>query len=248
MAHPRALEWTPERVRAFWNGVQKTPLRERSFSLHAGRAVALLVRRHLARGARVVDFGGGDGTLARILAAGGIVATVHEPAVERLAAVDVDRLPAAEADRGRFDGLVLSEVLEHVLDVEMDETFDAIRSLLAPGGIIVVTVPNDERLDDGLVYCPVSETYFHRWQHVRAFTVESLDAFMAGRGFRRIAGAGTILDDRIARLCGVFGPGPAPAVMAAVLAVVGVLAALAPGPLRRRLRNNLVWVGRRSAP
>ncbi len=249
MSEPRALEWTPDRVRAFWNGVQKTPLRHRSFSRDAGHAVALLVRRHVRAGGRIVDFGGGDGTLARILAADGYATAVHEPAVERLADADVDRLSPAGGPAGddRFDGLVLSEVLEHVLDAEMDETFDAIRRLLAPGGIVVVTVPNDERLEDGLVYCPVSDTYFHRWQHVRAFTAESLDAFMAHRGFRRLAGAETLLDDRIARPCARLGPVVAPAAMAAVLAMVGILAPLAPRPVRRRLRRNLVWIGRRTA-
>jgi hypothetical protein len=35
-----------------------------------------------------------------------------------------------------------------------------------------------------MVYCPVSNLLFHRWQHVRSLTPESLAALLAPHGFR----------------------------------------------------------------
>ena len=34
-------------------------------------------------------------------------------------------------------------------------------------------------------YCPSCSTLFHRWQHVRSFTPESLADLLAGAGFER---------------------------------------------------------------
>lgn len=33
------------------------------------------------------------------------------------------------------------------------------------GGALIITTPNEENLEDNMVYCPVSNTIFHRWQH-----------------------------------------------------------------------------------
>jgi hypothetical protein len=49
-----------------------------------------------------------------------------------------------------------------------------------------VTTPNNEDLELGMAYCPVSNTLFHRWQHVRSFTGESLSCLLSRHGISPI--------------------------------------------------------------
>jgi hypothetical protein len=81
---------------------------------------------------------------------------------------------------------MMAEVIEHILDEQLDATLRRLADLTRPGGILVVTTPNNEDLELGMVYCPVSNTLFHRWQHVRSFTDISLAALLAQYGFEAL--------------------------------------------------------------
>lgn len=59
-----------------------------------------------------------------------------------------------------FDGILLMELLEHVMDVE--ELLNTVKPLLAPGGRILITLPNDKNAD----HPPI--------QHVREFDLENI--------------------------------------------------------------------------
>jgi len=59
-----------------------------------------------------------------------------------------------------------------------------VKKLGNPGSKIIFTTPNNERLDDSVVYCPVCEHTFHRWQHVRSWNVQSLTSFMEKNGLK----------------------------------------------------------------
>ncbi len=61
------------------------------------------------------------------------------------------------------------------------------RGLLAPGGWLVCTTPNDENLEAAMVFCPASGKIFHPMQHVRSWTAGSLAARMAAEGFADVA-------------------------------------------------------------
>lgn len=72
----------------------------------------------------------------------------------------------AEEDIGKFfpeksfDGILLLELLEHVMDVE--KIINSVKPLLAPGGRILITVPNDKN------------AHHHTIQHVREFDAENI--------------------------------------------------------------------------
>lgn len=84
----------------------------------------------------------------------------------------------------RFDVVHLSEVLEHLPDP--GETLRIVRSLLAPGGLVCVVVPND--------YNPIQHAYrgireISPWwiappHHVNYFNFESLGRLLTDCGFR----------------------------------------------------------------
>jgi SAM-dependent methyltransferase len=125
----------------------------------AARVVAAGLRRFMDRlppGALVVDAGAGSGLRARVLAEHGfrVVAAEPDPVEEARAhammagllpgGVEVVRagvadLPAVLARR-RADGVLLWHVLEHLHDI--DAGLASIASVLAPGGVLQVAVPN----------------------------------------------------------------------------------------------------------
>src|SRR4029079_16632827 len=82
--------------------------------------------------------------------------------------------------------VLLLEVLEHVLDPDLPAVLDRITRFLPVGGRVIVSTPNREDLEHASVYCPVSDVFFHPWQHVRSFTPEALTELMSGYGFERL--------------------------------------------------------------
>jgi 2-polyprenyl-3-methyl-5-hydroxy-6-metoxy-1,4-benzoquinol methylase len=83
----------------------------------------------------------------------------------------------------QFDVVFLLEVIEHLDAAALDETIGNIDQLLKRGGRLIVTTPNDERLEDNIVYSPVANVTFHRWQHVRSWSSDSLSSFLRRRGY-----------------------------------------------------------------
>lgn len=191
---PTDIEWTRDGVNRFWDGVAKTRLDELSFSKAAGGKLLDFVGHHLAPGTRCLDFGAGDGSLVRLLLERGCKAAALEPSPERRALIADAELASHPGFLGFVDGreeqvfdvVIAAEVIEHVLDDELPGVLEGFRRYLKPGGLLIVTTPNDEDLELGSCYCPVSDLVFHRWQHVRSFTADSLAALLSDVGFSRL--------------------------------------------------------------
>lgn len=191
---PVRLHWTPELMDQFWDGFSNTRLVELSFSRGGGRALIAAVAHLLPKEGRVLDFGAGDGDLAELLCQRGLNVAAYEPSKNRrdvlkkrlgdkpgfLGAVD-------SASSESFDMVFMVEVIEHILEEQLDNTLKSASRFVRSGGTLIVTTPNNEDLDLNMAYCPVSNTLFHRWQHVRSFTPESLTALLARYGFKEIA-------------------------------------------------------------
>jgi SAM-dependent methyltransferase len=191
---PRELEWTPELVDRFWSRLAETRLRELSFGRLNGERLLALVEPYLSPARGHVDFGAGDGDVLRLMLVRGLPPAAYEVAKgrrRRLQATDIARDPSflgvVGPDSGEvFDVLLMLDVIEHVVDRQLDATFDTIRDLLRPGSVIIVSTPNSEDLELGAAYCPLSDRIFHRWQDVRAFTPDDLADLLAQQGFERI--------------------------------------------------------------
>lgn len=141
------------------------------------------------KGATVVNVGPGNGYLEdRCKALGfNVVSIDPDPQTVQLMhgrghiahAAYLDDLPLADAS---VQCLVASEVLEHVPPAAFDASLAEVRRVLAPGGRFIGTVPNAERLEDNIVFCPCCGERFHRWGHQQSFTVDSLRAHLASVG------------------------------------------------------------------
>ena len=196
------IEWTPEKSRRLWDYYGSNE-RYASFffGYQAGRFVArkLFSAVPLPSDARLLDFSCGRGdVIAACLSRMGpkqeIVATDFSEAVldhvrARFAgdprfkgAVSSRELPALPAEE-RFDVVVATEVIEHLHDDELAAMLTECRRLLKPGGYVFLTTPNDEDYDAARMMCPECGCVYHKWQHVRTWTVETLRARMEQAGF-----------------------------------------------------------------
>ena len=200
----KPLTWTPELVNHFWDSLTETKLLDIGFSKLAGNYLFAAVKWHLTPGARHLDFGAGDGDFVGLLAERGYPAATFENSAKRRQAL-LDRLggkpgflgAVGSETRESFDTVFMIEVIEHILDEQLASSLDLIRRLLAPGGKLVVTTPNSENLDREMCVCPADGTVFHRWQHVRSFSAESLTTLLAEHGFEPLVVHQLELSDRI---------------------------------------------------
>lgn len=103
------------------------------------------------------------------------------PIGERAVVADVERIPYPIA---AFGVVIMSEVLEHLDDRALSQGLAEVRRVLEPAGRFILTVPYEEYLPDGVVFCPGCGNRFHRWGHVRSFNRQSLQETLARHGFR----------------------------------------------------------------
>ena len=191
---PLPLEWTPDLVRRFWNGLSEAGLDDAmAFGRMARRCIHWLIARHLTPGGRHLDYGAGGGEVAAHLISAGYPFAVFEPSEERQAKTearlrDVAGFLGGPGARGSaaFDAVTCFEVLEHALDAEFSNVCDEIAGHVKPGGRLIISTPNNENLALDTVYCPVSNLTFHRWQHVRSISADLLVETFSRRGFRKI--------------------------------------------------------------
>ncbi|MCK1422384.1 glycosyltransferase [Bradyrhizobium sp. 182] len=198
------LKWTPELVNRFWDNVGQTRLTELSFAKLGGRSVITAIDHILPKHGRILDFGAGDGHLLRFMAQRGLTVAGYEPSKGRAANLqrvleNFDGFLGVVGDDSAetFDVVIMSEVIEHVLDEVLDATLDRLARFVRPGGMLVITTPNNEDLDLDMAYCPVSNLLFHRWQHVRSLDQSSLKTLLSRFGFDEVVTHQVGFDDNI---------------------------------------------------
>ena len=198
------MTWTPERVARFWAWQSRHP--EQYFTYLFGDTIVRHLTPWLNGGKHVLDYGCGTGFLIPHLSerAESVVGTDLSP--ESVAATN-DRhggiasfsgaftLEALRQRPERYDIITVIEVVEHLQDRELDALFVDLRDLLAPGGMAIITTPNDENLALSEVYCPATDEVFHRYQHVRSWTAETLEQRVEQSGFAVIRAFTTDLSD-----------------------------------------------------
>jgi len=164
-----------------------------SFGRMARQCIRWLVGRHLVPGGRHLDYGAGGGDVAAHLIEHGFPFATHEPSKERHIRTESRLAPLAgylgtprPESIGSYDAVTCFEVLEHVLDDQFEEVCDQLADYVRPGGKLIVSTPNNEDLTRDTVYCPLSNSTFHRWQHVRSISPDQLEQTFARRGFTKV--------------------------------------------------------------
>ncbi len=199
---PHLLEWTDEKVARFWNFRNNyKPYDETWFTEQAGNAVLKFVNKHHPLKGRILDYGTGKGFLVQYLLEGYPHAEIYACDFTDSIAKEVDeKFAGKKAFKGSklltqlpssyeanfFDVVFLIETIEHLTDNYLHSTFAEIQRILKPGGIIVVTTPNDEALEKTFVHCADCGASFHHMQHIRSWNVKSLTSLASQFNFSTI--------------------------------------------------------------
>ncbi len=218
------VEWTPEKVSRIWDFYASSPAhRGTFFSSQVGHRVARAIDQmvRLRKMKRILDFGCGRGdmiaAMLKYLKAGQAIYGLDFSA--QAAAESDRRFSAASAFGGarcakelpsdfaadHFDLVFAVEVVEHLDDAPLDEMLRECHRLLKKSGYLVLTTPNDEDIDAEKVLCPECGGVFHRWQHVRKWTAESLGERVEGHGFATVRAVARSWDRPLIRLASHFG-------------------------------------------
>jgi SAM-dependent methyltransferase len=188
--HP--IKWDDTKVSRLWDYYSRTPpYSELYFSKVFGDRILGYSKLPMARQIEVLDFGCGPGFIwdhmlrlgARWFYTGvdfsaDSVARLRRKAqghAQFRSAEHVSRLPTTLPD-GRFDAVLMIEVVEHLGDAHLDATLSEAARLLKQGGVIVITTPNEEDLAKSTKFCPECGAVYHEWQHVRSWSAQSLAA------------------------------------------------------------------------
>lgn len=94
---------------------------------------------HVRNARRVLDFGAGDGRLLAKLEAAGFAGSYE---TVDLASDSSSSARTIDSVRGPFNAILCLEVLEHTTLNQYVELMDRFRTLLAPGGRLIVSTPN----------------------------------------------------------------------------------------------------------
>jgi len=146
-----------------------------------GQPVRMLRRAGLPSGARVLDVGAGRGRLVQALRGAGFDTRGIEPAGRGAAPEDeaVERHTLAEHRDSGLDAVVLWHVLEHLGDPAA--ALENVRGWLAPGGLLLVALPNAASLQ-----ARIGGAGWLHWdapRHRVHLTPAGLDALLERTGF-----------------------------------------------------------------
>ena len=191
----RALEWTDDHVRRFWEYESQFP--ENYFSYGYRDRIVPRLRGRLSGKKRVLDFGCGGGFLIPALSrvatkVYGVDFSPQSVELTKQRSAHLDNFagawsPTEVLDMGlKFDGILAVEVIEHLSDPQLTATLELIKQMLEPGGVVIFTTPNEEDLTEKRLYCPACDHVYHRWQHVRSWSRHTLAAFLETQGFRGV--------------------------------------------------------------
>ena len=184
--------WTPEMIACYWAFVADKP--DNYFTYQVSDSIIARFRNELKRCETVADYGAGPGYLLESLLAfnkhcaafefsqSGVDALKQKFEGRRrfLGAWTINQTKSLQA---KFDAVFLTEVVEHLYDAELAECFGTIRDILAPRGFLLLTTPNDEDRSLQFIMSPETGRVFHRWQHVRSWTADSLSRTIEANGF-----------------------------------------------------------------
>lgn len=195
------INWTREKSARFWDYLSsKKTYQENNF----GKLVGEMLLRFLSSwGIRLsgmmLDFGCGPGFLLEYLTQKNLFCQGVEfsRASVELANNRLKENPffkGVELTEGfpltfeaeTFDAVFFLETIEHILPEEFERTLNELYRILKKGGYIITTTPNAENLEGGKIICPECGCIFHRGQHLRAWSADSLSSSMAQFQFQKI--------------------------------------------------------------
>jgi 2-polyprenyl-3-methyl-5-hydroxy-6-metoxy-1,4-benzoquinol methylase len=177
------IVWDEKLVIKFWDYYSQYP--EMYFTYQFGGNIVNVLSQKVEPGSTILDYGCGTGFLIKHFIKSGFETYATDTSSDSIDFVN-KQYEGEKNFKGayllddifklnmKFDVIFVIEVIEHLTDEFLVPLVENVKKLGKPGTKIIFTTPNKENLDDSIVYCPVCDHTFHRWQHVRSWNVESL--------------------------------------------------------------------------
>jgi 2-polyprenyl-3-methyl-5-hydroxy-6-metoxy-1,4-benzoquinol methylase len=200
MERKTAADWKPEHVSRLWTYWNSKPhLVGENFSYQVGTGIVNFLESTGRLRGKVLDYGCGLGYLLHHLLERGLECSAAEFSPESVELVnrkfaDVPNWKGATLVSGfpapfsaaEFDVITCTETLEHLSDELLTAVVAEMHRLLKPSGIVLFTTPHDEDLEQDMTYCPFCEAEYHKVQHQRSFTPDSMRSLLEAHGFRTL--------------------------------------------------------------
>jgi len=194
------VDWTEEKVSRFWDSFNALPHLS-YFAEQAGREVIRICKNYIDLNDKILDYGSGKGFLIGYLLESGAKSVAgcdfsgdSVTYVNKLfagnssyaGATHITSLPA-DLPSASFQSVFFMETIEHLIDKHYEPTLMEISRLVKKGGHLIITTRNAENLNNLKVICPDCGAMFHRVQHVRSFSKESITEAMQKHGFEVVS-------------------------------------------------------------
>jgi len=192
------LEWDSEKISNLWNfASQWPPYQNEYFSRMVGKGIINFLKDIISIKGNVLDFGCGPGYLVQHLLDNKISCEGVDFSEDSISAVNAlfkensfwkgakvysnGQLPYPD---NYFDLITCIETIEHLKDKDLDTILNEFYRILKPKtGELFITTPNHEDLSMDMVFCPQCQQVFHKYQHIRSFSQESLFELMEQKKF-----------------------------------------------------------------
>jgi len=206
---PHDVVWDDQKIARYWDYLSKVPAALKNcWSKQVGKALLQYVRRKRVLRGRILDYGCGPGFLV-----GELLELVPEAVIygveysedtaklvnqrfrghPRFKGISLVTSPPTEYDDHYFDAVFFTETIEHIQAHERLEALRELLRLLRPGGVVVVSTPNEEDLEASKAICPDCGAVFHVVQHVTSWSRAGLQSIMEAAGFSTISCTSTYL-------------------------------------------------------
>lgn len=93
---------------------------------------------------------------------------------------------AIDLHKEKYDIIFATELIEHLTDEYLLKDIEIWKMLLKKEGVLVITTPNNENLDNSIVYCPNCDCYYHKWQHIRSWNKENIKQYFEKNGLTTV--------------------------------------------------------------
>lgn len=196
--------WNQESVGRLWEWISSNPkMMTNYFSYQVGRGIVNFLKDSGLLHGRVLDYGCGPGYLIEQFAKMGFetygvdasdtsIARTNARLKEYGASGSAKKINSFDTPfpDGFFELITCVETLEHIPQKDVGILLQELRRLTKPGGVILISTPLEENLDDEITYCPFCDSAFHRWQHFRSYTPKTLSDLVSANGFNVIFSQG----------------------------------------------------------
>jgi SAM-dependent methyltransferase len=189
-------DWTSENVRKLWDwyGTNRH-LQGTYFTSMVGEGVVNFLAATGKLQGKALDYGCGTGHVIDHLLKRGLECHAVDSSQDSVAVVNAkfaghSGWKGAVAAEGAkipfpddfFDILCCIEILEHLPQDLIAPFLGELRRVVRRSGLILFTTPFEEILERNHIYCPFCDAEYHKWQHFRSFSVESLTALITSAG------------------------------------------------------------------